>query len=156
MSNQAPIWDLTIRRLSTKLVGMTNATQFWSKVDKRGPDDCWPWLASTRSQGHGQIKWRGRVRSAMAVALELAGKRQPKGTYALHHCNYPPCVNPKHGFWGTQGKNIRMSVEFGTHRNTRKTHCIHGHELTEANVYRRASAPHKRECRICRINRHGK
>lgn len=31
-----------------------------------------------------------------------------------------------------------------------RTHCQHGHELTEANVYRPPSRPNERECRICK------
>src|SRR5438067_6003425 len=41
--------------------------RFWGKVDLRGPDECWPWLASLHSAGYGQIRvggQAGRVRPA--------------------------------------------------------------------------------------------
>ena len=36
-------------------------------------------------------------------------------------------------------------------RRRRRTHCAHGHELVEANIYRRPSRPNEIECRLCRL-----
>jgi hypothetical protein len=38
-------------------------------------------------------------------------------------------------------------------RRRRRTHCPHGHELTEANIYRRPSRPTEIECRVCKSER---
>jgi hypothetical protein len=130
-----------------------NEARFWSYVDRRGPDECWPWLGATRSGGYGQINIGGRIQSALIAAWEFHHKHPfPQGAYGLHQCNNPPCVNPHHCQPGTQAENIQTSVRIKTHRNSRKTHCEHGHELTEANIFRRASRPHKRECLICRLD----
>lgn len=86
--------------------------RFWSKVDRRGDDECWPWLGAKRKTGHGSFLLEGKVRSASAVALFLSGKPPRRGkTQALHSCDNPMCCNPKHLRWGTYGDNIRDMVE---------------------------------------------
>ena len=47
--------------------------RFWSKVDKRGPDDCWPWLGTLEPTGYGQFFTNGTPRLAKAhrFAYEL-------------------------------------------------------------------------------------
>lgn len=86
--------------------------RFWSKVDKRGDDECWPWLGSKRKKGHGLFRFEGKTRSAHAVALFLSGKCPRRGrTLALHSCDNPPCCNPSHLRWGTRHDNIRDMVE---------------------------------------------
>ena len=57
-------------RLDDKLVN-----RFWSKTDKRGPDECWPFLGSTRLQsGHGQItvKLEPDGRHSMSAAHRIS------------------------------------------------------------------------------------
>ena len=49
--------------------------------------------------------------------------------------------------WGTQSENVRDSVEHGTQRNARKTHCIRGHEFNDANTRHENG---QRKCRACR------
>jgi len=34
-------------------LGRTTEQRFWSKVDKRGPDECWPWTAASIPGGWG-------------------------------------------------------------------------------------------------------
>lgn len=42
-------------RVKTDL-SLTFEQRFWSHVDIGGPDDCWPWLASCKPSGYGQVK----------------------------------------------------------------------------------------------------
>lgn len=34
--------------------------RFWAKVDKRNPDECWPWLGAIYEDGYGRLNTGGR------------------------------------------------------------------------------------------------
>lgn len=93
--------------------------RFWDKVDRSGGDDaCWPWMAfrSPRpGKNYGQAKIPGRkMRGAhrVAYALTHAGG-VPAGLYVCHHCDNPPCCNPRHFFVGTHQDNVDDKVSKG-------------------------------------------
>ena len=87
------------------------------------------------------------------IALELQlGRPLGDGMNSLHKCDNPPCVNPKHLFLGDNSINQLDRVSKGRHHNARKTHCKHGHELTDGNTYTsmQKSGRPRRLCKICR------
>jgi hypothetical protein len=95
--------------------------RFRAKVDVRGPDECWPWLASTRN-GYGQFWMRGKNFVASRVAFFLAHGRWPVAD-ALHSCDNPPCCNPNHLRDGTDSDNAQDKLERGRHvANPGQTH----------------------------------
>lgn len=96
---------------------MDDAERFWRKVDRRGPDECWPWVGQRgiREGAYGKCRWHGVERLATHVALELDGRPLAPGQYALHSCDNPPCVNPAHLRGGSQGDNARDAVNRGRH-----------------------------------------
>ena len=88
-------------------------TRFWSLVDKRGPDECWPWLGTGGHLGHGHFTVSGRNVGAHRFAYELAHGTVPDGLFICHHCDNPSCCNPAHLFAGTITDNHRDMVSKG-------------------------------------------
>jgi hypothetical protein len=127
--------------------------RFWSKVERRGPDECWPWKGARGRRGYGQFWLDGKKRVATQVSWEFEhGRAFPDGLHACHHCDNPPCVNPRHIFPATHSENLRDAYRKG--RTTQvgyanRTHCKHGHEYTPENTY---VLPGRgwRQCRACR------
>lgn len=126
--------------------------RFWAKVDKRGPDECWPWLGATNgNMGHGQLTVAQRRHYAHRAAWELAHGPIPPGFFVCHHCDNPPCCNSAHLFLGTARDNAQDMVAKGRHVSwhAAKTHCSNGHPLSGENLYVPPSG-RGRYCRACR------
>lgn len=69
--------------------------RFWSKVDIRGPHECWPFKGSKDRDGYGRF-WRrtsgSRFIRAHRLALVLAaGLPTGEADLACHHCDNKPC-----------------------------------------------------------------
>ena len=94
--------------------------RFWAKVDKRGPDECWPWTGATTREGYGHFYVIGKTGRAHRVSWELKnGKIPPHGSHhgycICHHCDNPSCQNPAHLFLGTNKDNVTDKVNKGRH-----------------------------------------
>lgn len=90
------------------------ADRFWAKVDRRSPDECWPWLGGTDPRGYGTV-WSqvlGRKDKAHRVSLSLQlGRSITDGLEVLHSCDNPRCVNPEHLREGTHQENMQDMAE---------------------------------------------
>ena len=90
--------------------------RFWSKVDKQGSTECWPWTASVvKNLGYGQFGMGGTMMRSHRVAWELSNGPIPAGMFVLHKCDNPPCCNPQHLFIGTQTDNMQDALAKGRH-----------------------------------------
>lgn len=78
---------------------------FWSWVDRRGPDDCWPWTGYRDSHGYGSARAVGvrNRRPASRVAFFYTYGFWPR--VVRHSCDNPPCCNPAHLLPGDQKAN---------------------------------------------------
>lgn len=92
--------------------------RFWERVDRRGPNECWPWTGCVNEHGYGLIGRGGRkckIEKAHRVAWELHNGPIPDGVKILHRCDNPPCCNESHLFTGTQGDNHSDMMAKGRH-----------------------------------------
>lgn len=117
-----------LRLLDALMTGPRNiplADKFWSMVDIRSENECWPWLGGTNgTSGYGRF-WdfeEKRVEYTHRMAWKLDRKKKlPKGKAKaiLHKCDNPPCCNPKHLRKGTQVANLADMVSKGRHNAAR-------------------------------------
>ena len=95
----------------------TLAERFWAKVDKRGMDECWPWLARRNWCDYGVISRGGQFGGtilAHRASFEIHhGMKSAEGLCVLHSCDNPPCVNPGHLFLGDPQMNVADMVSKG-------------------------------------------
>lgn len=95
----------------------------WSKVDRRGEDECWPWKGFKNDQGYGRT-WIGdkgyyahrvifNLVNPGVISLQAPKVGSTDGGFLLHSCDNPVCCNPKHLFVGTHGDNMKDKAEKG-------------------------------------------
>lgn len=90
--------------------------RFWSKVDKRNHNECWPWKGSCRPGGYGQLTVfvNGIARCILAHRISWALSFGDSGNLLVcHRCDNPPCCNPAHFFLGTGADNNADKVSKG-------------------------------------------
>lgn len=91
--------------------GVPVAERFWDKVDRRGDDECWPWLAAKSARGYGRFKVGRQLLRAHRYAYEFLVGPIPDGLTIDHLCNQPSCVNPAHMEPVTHIENRRRATE---------------------------------------------
>lgn len=87
--------------------------RFWSRVDRAGPDDCWPWKGTIHhADGYGRfLKWQAH---RVAKTLELG--RDIEEPHIRHFkCRAPACCNPSHLLPGTAAENVEDQRLDGTY-----------------------------------------
>lgn len=107
------------------------ADSFWSKIDIRGPEECWPWKASSSRGGYGYVRIKGGAYAASRIAFRLYYGSDPHPCHILHRCDNPKCTNPNCFFLGQHLENSRDAKRKGrTAFGERHSQAV----LTEAQV----------------------
>ena len=84
---------------------------FWSRVARKGPDDCWLWRGpKTGSRLYGAFCFNGKYVYAHRFCYTLHHGAIPAGTVVRHICDEPLCVNPRHLRAGSQKANIQDAL----------------------------------------------
>lgn len=139
--------------------------RFWHYVEKRGPDECWPWTGTITEFGYGVLKDAGQQVRAHIKGYLLTGHTIPQGLVLDHTCHDPKkcvpgpdcphrrCCNPSHLEPVTLGENTLRGGGRSA-ENARLTKCQRGHDLDEANTsWRSRKRPDgtswARVCRTC-------
>lgn len=122
---------------------------FWSYVDRRGEDECWPWTGSRSGKGYGRWHVGGGSVAAHRIAWASVHGSVPDGLVLDHLCRNTSCCNPRHLEPVTNRENIIRGVG-PTAVNAKKTHCHVGHPLDGVHLMAQRMG---RECRTCRLAR---
>lgn len=135
-------------------------------ADWRGrPDDparltpCLVWTGALYESGHGQVgitnacgePAKSRVHR---VAFTMWRGPIPDEMVLDHLCHNPPCAEPFHLEVVDQRTNVLRGDSFMADR-ARQTHCLNGHPLSGANLYRHPKRG-TRNCRRCAADRRRK
>ena len=89
--------------------------RYWSLVDKRSPDECWPWTGTTAKGGwgYGSIYFYGEHIPSHRLAYIIRHLEDPFPFFVCHKCDNPCCQNPDHYFLGTHIQNMGDMREKG-------------------------------------------
>lgn len=79
-----------------------------AKINRRGPDECWPWTGplSPKGDGRPRVSSGGKQWLASRLLYTIVHGPLPRGLGICHHCDNPSCMNMRHWFVGTQRENV--------------------------------------------------
>lgn len=88
--------------------------KFWSLIDRRGSNECWPWLGSANDVGYGVFSIAGLAWKPHRIAYTLLVGPIP-GELTIDHvrergCTTKLCCNPAHMEPVTQSVNKKRSA----------------------------------------------
>jgi len=117
---------------------------FYNKTQWKG--ECCIWTAAKDSGGYGCLTVKGKHwRAHRFIYLILKNGIDPNLSID-HLCRNRACVNIKHLEQVSIGENVLRGTSPPA-QNSKKTHCIHGHQFTPENTYIRKKG--KRGCKQC-------
>jgi hypothetical protein len=85
--------------------------RFWSKVDVKSEDECWPWKDTPKESGYGEFSVgekdsRQKFRAHRVAKTLSMGEEIPPEKIVMHMCDNPPCCNPGHLGVATHQENM--------------------------------------------------
>lgn len=70
--------------------------------------------------GYGFRQFGGKVRGWHIASLMAYTGEEPLGRHALHTCDNPRCINPKHLWWGDHTANMQDMAAKGRNKHQPK------------------------------------
>ena len=127
--------------------------RLWRQIEKRGPDECWPWISKSLVAGYGTIGVGGKhgkkelAHRAVWIVTHGPipdGGPYPHGYVVMHICDNRLCCNPAHLRLATQAENVADMHEKGRgNYEGRPKGSAHGNaKLTEVAVQEIRAAPY--------------
>lgn len=94
--------------------------RFWSKVDKKGENECWLWTGGQKNkEGYGGF-WLNELGNTVnchklmfIIVHNFDWDDIPDGIVIRHTCNNYYCINPKHLKLGTYKDNSQDMIDAG-------------------------------------------
>ena len=111
--------------------------RFWSKVDIRGPNECWNWTGCKLKRGYGAAAYLGHQMSSSRAAylIHHGLERLEWAQCVCHSCDNTACCNPAHLWLGDRRSNFMDAKRKQRITQGYKAGSRHwGAKMTEANV----------------------
>lgn len=138
------------------------AERFWRKVDRRGPNECWPWLGAVGRGGYGIFQRS----TAQRFAFEDANGPIPDGADVRQTCLTRLCCNPGHLVASSRAETLAAAaargafarpliaqVDNGQHGKARRDYCRAGHPYSPGRGKRRVCLECRRIRRVGRLEK---
>lgn len=129
---------------------MADLERFMAKYMPEPMSGCWLWIGAMTAKGYGSFWANGKSCRAHRWSYRHRNGPIPKGMTLDHLCRVRSCVNPDHLEVVSNRENIQRGIP--NNGNRARTHCIHGHPLSGANLY--TTKQGYRQCRACNNRRH--
>jgi hypothetical protein len=99
---------------AAKVLDAFEIARFWSRVEVRKANQCWPWRWGSSPDGYGEHRLLdGNSSTAHRVAYRIGNGDIERGLVIRHTCDNPLCCNPAHLINGTHADNVADRVERG-------------------------------------------
>ena len=115
-------WRRTGDPLYTRRIIGDIEARFWSHVDRRADDECWPWTSPPDTEGYGVFGVGQKVVKAMRWAYERYVEPIPGGLMLDHLCHDPAVCKLDNGCPHRLCVNYLHHLELVTNREN----CLRG------------------------------